>query len=262
MISTYLGPVVLDPLFNQFTPLPAGPLRADVLELARQGRRRRRPGLRGRRVAAHDGGQRLRDRDRHTKRVVLYDTLLKDFTPGRDAARGRPRARPRPLPRRAARAALAGARGAVRDARRGAAGGAAGTARGPRGAGRGALARADRARRSRSISNQLSRAVERARRRASRCSSPTSPTAMIELRAPDHAAERRRPRPARLGVSSCSARTRRRWSGSARRSRYEDRLEPVLAISGRLLMPSLVRHLDQLSSMASISSRMNLGGQR
>ena len=43
----------------------------------------------------------------HTKRVVLYDNLLKDFTPGRDAARRRPRAGPRALSRRAARPALA-----------------------------------------------------------------------------------------------------------------------------------------------------------
>ena len=54
----------------------------------------------------------------HTKRVVLYDTLLKDFTPGRDAARGRPRARPRALPRRPARPAVADARRAVRHLRR------------------------------------------------------------------------------------------------------------------------------------------------
>ena len=40
-----------------------------------------------------------------TKRVVLFDTLLRDFTPRRDAARRRPRARPRALPRRRARLA-------------------------------------------------------------------------------------------------------------------------------------------------------------
>ena len=34
VVFTYLGPVVLDPVFNKFTPLPAGETRADVLELA------------------------------------------------------------------------------------------------------------------------------------------------------------------------------------------------------------------------------------
>src|SRR3954449_8803822 len=34
VLTTWLGPVVLDPLFNRFTPLPEGEARADVLELA------------------------------------------------------------------------------------------------------------------------------------------------------------------------------------------------------------------------------------
>ena len=38
VVFTYLGPVVLDPMFNKFTPLPAGATRDDVLELARRGR--------------------------------------------------------------------------------------------------------------------------------------------------------------------------------------------------------------------------------
>ena len=35
-ITTYAGPVVLDPLFNDFKPLPRGELRSDVLALARE----------------------------------------------------------------------------------------------------------------------------------------------------------------------------------------------------------------------------------
>ena len=63
-VMTYAGPVVLDPIFNRFTPLPAGELR-DRRARARQARRgRRRPGLRGRRVAADHGRQRLRRRPR------------------------------------------------------------------------------------------------------------------------------------------------------------------------------------------------------
>ena len=58
------GPVVLDPIFNRFTPLPEGTTRSDVLELARRGGRRGRRGLRGRREPPHDGRQRLRQRAR------------------------------------------------------------------------------------------------------------------------------------------------------------------------------------------------------
>ena len=36
VVFTYLGPVVLDPVFNKFTPLPAGATRDDVLELAKR----------------------------------------------------------------------------------------------------------------------------------------------------------------------------------------------------------------------------------
>ena len=157
--------VVLDPLFNKFTPLPAG---RDALRRAR--RWRARPGVDVGQVYEVDASRRTTAANAyvtglgHTKRVVLYDTLLKDFTPGRDAARGRPRARPRALPRRPARAAVPGARRAVRDARRR-----------PRSASGCAARRAGTAppcppSRSRSaliapaittISNQLSRGVER-----------------------------------------------------------------------------------------------------
>ena len=114
LVFTYLGPVVLDPVFNKFTPLPAGATRDDVLELAQQGGRRGRRGLRGRRVAAHDRRQRLRDRDRpHQARRALRHAA-EGLHARRDAARGRPRARPRALPRRPARPAVADARRAVR----------------------------------------------------------------------------------------------------------------------------------------------------
>ncbi len=48
VVLSLLGPVVLEPLFNRFVPLPAGPLRDRVLYVSRLGR---------------------------TRRVVLYDTL-------------------------------------------------------------------------------------------------------------------------------------------------------------------------------------------
>ena len=81
VLFSYLGPVVLDPVFNRFTPLPAGETREDVLELAR------RAGVEVGEVYEVDASRRTTAANAyvtglgHTKRVVLYDTLLKDFTP-------------------------------------------------------------------------------------------------------------------------------------------------------------------------------------
>jgi STE24 endopeptidase len=79
--ATSLAPVVLDPLFNRFTPLPAGDLRADVLELAE------RAGVEVGEVYEMDASRRTTAANAYvaglgaTKRVVLYDTLLRDFEP-------------------------------------------------------------------------------------------------------------------------------------------------------------------------------------
>jgi STE24 endopeptidase len=81
VIITYAGPVVLDPLFNTFKKLPAGQTRSDVLELAR------RAGVDVGQVYEIDASRRTSAANAyvngigHTKRVVLYDNLLKDFTP-------------------------------------------------------------------------------------------------------------------------------------------------------------------------------------
>jgi STE24 endopeptidase len=78
---TYAGPVVLDPLFNRFTPLPAGELRTDVVRLAEEA------GLDVGEVLVMDASRRTTAANAyvtglgHTKRVVLYDTLLEDFSP-------------------------------------------------------------------------------------------------------------------------------------------------------------------------------------
>jgi STE24 endopeptidase len=80
-VTLWLFPVVIDPLFNRFEPLPRGDLRTDVLELARE--------------AEVDVGEVYRvDASRrttganayvvgfgHTKRVVLYDNLIENFPP-------------------------------------------------------------------------------------------------------------------------------------------------------------------------------------
>ena len=60
LLGSFVYPVLVEPLFNTFTPLPDGPLRTGVLAA---GRRRGRAGRRragGRRVAAYDDPQRLR----------------------------------------------------------------------------------------------------------------------------------------------------------------------------------------------------------
>jgi STE24 endopeptidase len=78
-VTTQLGPVVLDPLFNRFTPLPEGPARSDVLELAR------RAGVDVGEVYEVDASRRTTGANAYvnglgpTKRVVLYDTLIERF---------------------------------------------------------------------------------------------------------------------------------------------------------------------------------------
>ncbi|MDX6690767.1 MAG: endopeptidase [Solirubrobacteraceae bacterium] len=78
-ITIYAGPVVLDPLFNTFTALK-GRSRADVLDLAR------RAGVDVGQVYEVDASRRTTAANAyvtglgHTKRVVLYDTLLEHFT--------------------------------------------------------------------------------------------------------------------------------------------------------------------------------------
>jgi STE24 endopeptidase len=75
-----LAPVVLDPIFNEFTPLPAGQARSDVLELAGAA------GVRVGEVYSVDASRRTTAANAYvtglgaTKRVVLFDTLLDRYT--------------------------------------------------------------------------------------------------------------------------------------------------------------------------------------
>ena len=77
----FLGPVVLDPVFNRFTPLPDGPLRREVLELAD------RAGVSVGEVYSSDASRRTTAANAYvgglgrTKRVVIYDNLLERFPP-------------------------------------------------------------------------------------------------------------------------------------------------------------------------------------
>ena len=81
-LTTYLNPIVLDPLFNDFERVPPGQLRSDVLGLARQA------GVDVGEVYVMDASRRTTAANAyvnglgHTKRVVLYDTLVDDFTRG------------------------------------------------------------------------------------------------------------------------------------------------------------------------------------
>src|SRR5207247_5887074 len=76
----YAGPVVLDPIFNKFTPLPAGRARSDVLTLAREA------GVDVGEVYVVDASRRTTAANAYvtglgrTKRVVLFDTLLENFS--------------------------------------------------------------------------------------------------------------------------------------------------------------------------------------
>jgi STE24 endopeptidase len=80
-ITTYANPIVLDPLFNDFKRLPKGELRADVLALADEA------GVDVGEVYEMDASRRTTASNAYvtgfgrTKRVVLYDNLVNDFTP-------------------------------------------------------------------------------------------------------------------------------------------------------------------------------------
>ena len=81
VVMLYLSPVVIDPLFNRFEALPQGELRSDVLDLAG------RAGVDVGEVYEIDASRRTTSINAYvgglgqTKRVVLYDNLIKDFSP-------------------------------------------------------------------------------------------------------------------------------------------------------------------------------------
>jgi STE24 endopeptidase len=81
VVTLWLFPVVVDPLFNRFEPLPQGKLRSEVLSLAR------RAGVDVGEVYRVDASRRTTGANAyvnglgHTKRVVLYDNLIERFPP-------------------------------------------------------------------------------------------------------------------------------------------------------------------------------------
>jgi STE24 endopeptidase len=79
VITIWLFPIVIDPIFNKFEKLPPGPTRSDVLELAD------RAGVDVGEVYRVDASRRTTAANAyvgglgHSKRVVLYDNLLAGF---------------------------------------------------------------------------------------------------------------------------------------------------------------------------------------
>ncbi|MEA2468183.1 MAG: endopeptidase [Thermoleophilaceae bacterium] len=75
------SPVLIDPLFNKFTKLPDSPLRSEILALAHK------DGIDVGEVYKIDASRRTTGANAYvngigqTKRVVLYDNLLRDFSP-------------------------------------------------------------------------------------------------------------------------------------------------------------------------------------
>lgn len=80
-IFVYASPLVIEPLFNRFEELPEGRLRSEVLDLAE------RAHVDVGEVYRVDASRRTTGANAyvaglgHTKRIVLYDNLIEDFTP-------------------------------------------------------------------------------------------------------------------------------------------------------------------------------------
>ena len=78
VLGSFVYPVVVEPLFNSFTPLPAGPLRTEILHLARVEK------VHVSDVLVADASRRTTTLNAYvsgfgsTRRVVLYDNLVKD----------------------------------------------------------------------------------------------------------------------------------------------------------------------------------------
>ncbi len=82
VVTIWLYPILIDPVFNDFERLPNGRLRSEVLELAD------RAGVDVGEVYRVDASRRTSAANAyvngigHTKRVVIYDNLIDDFPPG------------------------------------------------------------------------------------------------------------------------------------------------------------------------------------
>ncbi|GIF04546.1 M48 family metallopeptidase [Actinoplanes siamensis] len=81
VLLSFVLPVVVEPIFNRFTPMPDGPLRAELIALAD------RDGVPVRDVLVADASRRTRAVNAYvsglgpTRRIVVYDTMLTEATP-------------------------------------------------------------------------------------------------------------------------------------------------------------------------------------
>src|SRR5512139_2960016 len=81
LFAAWIYPTVLAPLFNTFTPLPEGELKAAILDLAR------RTGFRAGGISVMDASRRTAHGNAYftgvlgQKRIVLFDTLLEAMGP-------------------------------------------------------------------------------------------------------------------------------------------------------------------------------------
>ncbi len=81
ILGTYLYPIVIDPLFHNFTPLQDEAMSAEILDMAD------RAGIQVEEVLVADASRRTHKANAYftglgrTKRIVLYDTLVSGFTP-------------------------------------------------------------------------------------------------------------------------------------------------------------------------------------
>jgi STE24 endopeptidase len=81
VVVSFAYPVVVEPVFNSFTSMPAGELRTSLLSMAA------RDGVPARDVLVADASRRTSSLNAYvsgfgaTRRIVVYDTLLKDASP-------------------------------------------------------------------------------------------------------------------------------------------------------------------------------------
>jgi len=81
VILSFVLPVLVEPVFNKFTPMEPGPLRTELLQLAEH------DGVPVRDVLVADASRRTRQVNAYvsglgpTRRIVVYDTLLREAPP-------------------------------------------------------------------------------------------------------------------------------------------------------------------------------------
>ncbi len=82
VLLSFVFPVLVEPVFNTFTPMPDGPLRSELIAMAD------RDGVPVRDVLVADASRRTRAVNAYvsgfgaTRRIVVYDTLLEQAPPG------------------------------------------------------------------------------------------------------------------------------------------------------------------------------------